>query len=645
MKRLSQILKRAVLLTAMLAVGIMAYADTTYYLLWGTNDDYTQFSSKGSVTASGSWTWTVGNLSSGQNYFFGVSTNNTPSSPAFISGSSASDKDIVDGGSFLSGKGPQNRNGKYYYRISLSSAQSSVTVNYNSSTGKYTIATAVASYTISTSGSNCTFYPERRSITAAGSGTFNVTPAAGYKLVSARLIEGGTGTIDRTDLGGATTETTITVTRPTATGTLTITTEVLTFNISATAGEYGTVSPDSQSSIAYNGSTSFTASPAEGYVINQASTTFSGTANVSYSGNTITLTNITEGGTLNVVFASNTDKTPVVNFGMLPVQGSPTDANDVMVSSYLINRFCETVTEVGFQWNTGNSFTSSTNNYPYSAHTGQYILPRTVASLASLQNGDSIKCTIPKSVFSSITAGTNLFFRAYVTTAKGTGYSDVVGIFYTPCLGLTSVELSPASAGLAAGYSVELSVVARGAGKSPVYTWYLDQADDKITAGTATAIEGATGSTYTYTMPNPAGSHSIKVKVSEAECGTSQWTHETAVSTGITATKKADITACTEPSFILAAGAEAITTTPWAATAIAVTSATGIDKYTWEVSPSNGVLTGTSDSGATFRADIISGDSTEYTVTFTAFANCSNAEVKVQKSVKVIVENDVEKCD
>ena len=82
----------------------------------------------------------------------------------------------------------------------------------------------VSTYTITTSGTNCSFSETSKAIAEGGSFDFVVTPNEGYKLVSANCTN---AECSPTDLGGATTATTITVSNPTSAGTLTVVTAAI----------------------------------------------------------------------------------------------------------------------------------------------------------------------------------------------------------------------------------------------------------------------------------------------------------------------------------------------------------------------------------------------------------------------------------
>ena len=122
--------------------------------------------------------------------------------------------------------------GSYYYpnknNYNLSTSQTTVKTS-GTNTGSLTLSNVSSytcggsSYTISTAsaGNHCTFSPTSRSISSSGNGTFTVTPTSGYKLVNASVTN---ATCSPENLGNATTATTITVSNPTAAGTLTVVT-------------------------------------------------------------------------------------------------------------------------------------------------------------------------------------------------------------------------------------------------------------------------------------------------------------------------------------------------------------------------------------------------------------------------------------
>lgn len=628
---------RFIMLTAMMMAASSAYAG---YLGFSVNNNqvwgWTTFYEMSGTTTQ-TYTLTGLDATGTTNYYMGFSTSAHYYDMTTVQDFTFTGNGYNEGNAALNNCGGEgNYKDKNFKFIWFKPNTSSVTVSYNTSTKVYTINQATTTYTVTTSISGGTISPPSATIAQGSNAEFTVTPQAGYDYSTytcpnATVVRNGNvfnvTPTDNTSLS------------------ITYTLRSLTVN-TAVSGSGGSIADGG--GVNYGSSKTIKATASDGYTLDRSNVSFSGTAEISYSvvsptETNITLSNVTESGTLTVAFAS--DQTPVVDFGAMPTQ----NVNAVAVGAYLVERYCNAVTEIGFEWNTSNDF-SSPNDFSYSDNPTAFTLSNSRANLAALKNGDEFSAIIPASEFSSITSGTNMFFRAYVKTSGDTGYSDVVGIFYNPCRGLTSVELIPTTVALPAGYEVTLQVVARGAGKSPTYTWYLDQSDANIGNGTATAISGITSDSYTYTMPSPVGSHHINVKVTEAECGTSQFTHENAVSVGITASKRADITACAEPQFTFEGESEGvipeITTTPWAATTIIVVPvADTYTDYEWDVEPANAVLTGKNKTSVVLRADVLGGESTTYTVTYTAKGACTGADVKVSKQQKVTVSKDHDKCN
>ena len=623
---------RFLMLAAMILVaGGMVQADT-YYVRWGTNADPSTWSNYVTASGSGTLTATLTGIPTDKNVYIGYSVNTSS-----YSGMNTSKEASVSSSCGSAGAQNYNVGSSRYFFIWAYCNTSSISVTVSTSTNAYTLASAATTYTVTASvaGGTSTISPTSTSIAEGSNADFTVTPQAGYEYnthscPNATVVRNGN----------------VFNVAPTANTSLSVTYTLrsltVTTSVSGTGGTIG-----DGGNVNYGNDLTIRATADENHSLDRSSVNFEGTANISYTVisstiTDITLSNVTEGGVLSVAFVS--EHNPVVDFGNQPTQSG----NTVNVGAYLVERYCSEVTAIGFEWNTSNDFTSP-NSFPYSGNESHFTLSNSRASLAALVNGDEFSAIIPESEFSSITSGTNMFYRAYVTTAEGTGYSDVVGFFYNPCKGLTSVDITPTTAQLPAGYEVTLQVVARGAGKSPAYTWYLDQSDANIEDGTATAISGATSDSYTYTMSSPAAAHHIKVKVAEGECGTSQFTHDDAVSVGITASKRADIEVCTEPTFNyegeVAGVIPEITTTPWAATEINIENDENYKDYEWDVKPANAVLTGKDKNSVVFRADVLSGESTTYTVTYTAKGDCSGASVEVKKQIEVTVEKDADICN
>lgn len=227
-----------ILTAAMLLAGGSAWA-TTYYLYGGNSNTVSSWSTTPLCTSESLSSFSItasGMLSSGDHYF-GVSTNSSGYSQGGTSKQILVEYRISMSGTHISAATGQTVTassncvyglGKYTLSGTATGLTIGLTQNgtYNTcgtSFPKYgfSITESSSSFTISTSGSNCTFDPTSRSIASGSSNTFTVTPASGYKLVSASVTN---ATCSPTDLGNATAATTITVSNPTAAGTLTVVT-------------------------------------------------------------------------------------------------------------------------------------------------------------------------------------------------------------------------------------------------------------------------------------------------------------------------------------------------------------------------------------------------------------------------------------
>lgn len=224
MKRLTNILKNMIadriiavtsLVSLMLCVSIVAQAD---YFMYSNNDDFTTWTDN-AVASGSSPTFSISfNATTGRNYFVAY----TGASANYANISTSTSVSVTNSGcSTCSNVQRQERgNPKRYYALFSVSSASTVTVTFNTSTLAYTVTTA-ASYTITGSGNHCTFDPTSQSIASGGSGTFTVTPEPGYRLVSASVTN---ASCLPENLENATTAKTVTVSNPTAAGTLTVVT-------------------------------------------------------------------------------------------------------------------------------------------------------------------------------------------------------------------------------------------------------------------------------------------------------------------------------------------------------------------------------------------------------------------------------------
>lgn len=402
-------LRAIVMLTAMLGISSGAWGVTTYYLLWGDNNNNpTSFVSKGSQSGTSTWTWNLSeSLASGRNYYFAVSTSSTYT--GIISGSGSSSSDIVDGSGITSSRDRQDywvSSTKYFfYRITLSSARTSLTISYSSSTGKYTISGAATTYDVATNPTGCTVSPESySSVTAGNSVSFTVTPTSGYTYVNATYSGGTSGDITETD----NTFSFI----PTGSGTFNVT-YALQYTVTPSISG-GTVSPSSPQTVANGSTVSFTVTPESGYTYSDA--TYSGTkTSLTRDGNVFTLAP-TSSGTLSIVYTGQS--APQVRIGEKP----RFDAEcGLTVGAYVAQRGCNNITQFTLYYSNIASFRSDAD-YKTSSK-------EVTASNPAINTNTNITLTATE-VEEVVSPGQILYLRVKGTNAQGSALSDVVPVKY-----------------------------------------------------------------------------------------------------------------------------------------------------------------------------------------------------------------------
>lgn len=515
----------------------------------------------------------------------------------------------------------------------VSGASYSINVEYTDDNNcTISISQTSSSYTVNAAAVNGLCDAASKQCIPGGSVTFTITPNEGYAYSS--YTYAGEEESSKVVRDGNT----YTVTPDADNQTLTVTFAAQTYTVTPSFNsDHCSVEPSAAQTVSYNGYKNFTVTPKSSYYLDKGNTKFSGNAKLEFEDNTIKLTEIKESGTLTIVCA--TSQTPVVYWAQYPVVG----VNAISLYGYLGERYCKTVEAAGFYWSTSPISDQTVRELVIAGTASDNIIPTTTTPVSDFVNGTNFLGSVDanNTTFAAITDPTVIYLVNYVKTSGGVGISDHVAVYYQPCKGMQSLTLSPAEASVAVGHSTDFSVVARSAGKSPVYAWYLDQTDTEIAGGTATAIEGANSDTYSYTMSSPAATHTLKVKVTD-QCGNVQWTHDSPVVEGVTATKRADITGCDTPSFDIAA--DKLTTTPWTARTISITNAQNYYSADWCVEPASAELSTLTKDWAVFRAPVESGTSTTYTITYTAKGACGNSTVEVSKSIEIKVQADSEDC-
>jgi len=593
-----------------LVVAMTLCAGTAFgaKMFYSTSNNPTSWSSSVTPTQDGAnFTATITGLTAGTQYYIALSTTDAYSG-VYYSDNTACSYVVNSGVQIINNVlqiGSQNYNtdGKRFQFIWLRPEGTSIVASYNNDTHVYTVSSGATMYTVSTSVTGGTISPTSASVPEGGNALFTVTPTEGYQYASHSI---SAGTAEAVREGN-----TFTVS-PTSNATLTVTYSAQTFIV--TAGVYdgpGSVSPTQMQNVAYGSSIDFNVVTEDGYYVDQERTTYTGSAEKVFTQGKISLENIKSAGELKVYFKS--DQKPVVYVGAYPTQGTGSNANYVNLEGYLSDRHCLAVSAAGFYWKGSKDITLAEVESAISGSSSKIIsassTPSTAGTSFSRLNYDL-----------QLQQNQEVFIVAYATAGGNTNISKVIGFKYQPCSGIEGVTITPSEASLPAGYSTTFSAVARSAGKSPVYAWY----DNDV------LIAGQTGQTLTYTMEDPAASHTIKVAVSEADCGSSK-------------EATATLSTCAAPTVSLAASKSS--DTPWQPITISATvenSSAG----TWSVTPEAelNIVEVADVPTAILNATVLSGEQTVYTVTYTAGSQCENSDVKVSDSVQITIVKDHEDC-
>jgi hypothetical protein len=185
----------------------------------------------------------------------------------------------------------------YYFRVKSTDGNGNTSVNDNNGMG-YTFTTAVAYNITATAGANGTVTPS--GVTSVQSGlnqTYTITPNTGYALATL-TVDGST----------VTSATTYTFTNVTATHTIAATFTLLSFNVTASTGANGTVTPSGVTAVNYGANQTYTITPNSGYSV--ATLTVDGVSIAAAT--TYTFTNVTATHTIAATFTKSLDTIPPV---------------------------------------------------------------------------------------------------------------------------------------------------------------------------------------------------------------------------------------------------------------------------------------------------------------------------------------------
>ena len=312
-----------------------------------------------------------------------------------------------------------------------------------------------------------------------------------------------------------------------------------------------------------------------------------------------------------------TGDAPKVYWAQYPEMG----VNQVSMFGYLVKRDCNTITDAGFYWSTSHINTEAAKTAIAAGGTN-YIIhatsPATIRNLVAGQVFSAESATLVPALSESKT----IYMVNYAKTDEGgIGISDEVALSYDFCKGMSAddVTLNQTSLSLPQDYKFTFEVTARNAGKHPIYVW----------KDGSTVIDGATGNTLEYTMPD-ASEHNISVTVT-GHCGEAF-------------TKTATVSSCYAPTITFTSETSA---TPWIDVPVQFTVA-NVSSAEWSVAPDADLSTLTKDGNTysgKFRGGVNSGDSTNYDITVTAKSSCSNSGIEITGVHKIEVTKDTEQCD
>lgn len=403
MKRLSQILKHAALLTAVLLTGSNAWA--TYGLTGSScmgldGSSITYFTSNQysfTASCSGSQWFRLYNGS--------ISDANSCKLGSLSSGSTAS----------LSTSYATTQPGStFQYNLEITKG---ATYTFTMSGSTLTITTSAASYTVTPSGVGCTLSPAgAQSVTSGNSVTFTATPTSSYVYSTATYS--GTKSGDISKSGNSFTLT------PTSSGTLTVTYVAPAASYTITTSGTNCSFNETSKSIVSGGSFDFVVTPNEGYKITNiavTNATASPSGSVNYTtATTINVSNPTANGTLTITTAAvSANRAPTVRIGAKPSVGADCG---LTTYAYFAQRGCANITNVTLYYSNSRAFRIDGKN-------------RTASKSKSVSNpaiNTSTTVTLTSAEISeAVNPGETLYLRFTATNANGTStYSDILPIKY-----------------------------------------------------------------------------------------------------------------------------------------------------------------------------------------------------------------------
>ncbi|MFA6177638.1 MAG: immunoglobulin-like domain-containing protein, partial [Candidatus Paceibacterota bacterium] len=185
----------------------------------------------------------------------------------------------------------------YYFKVQSTDGNGNTSTNDNDGVG-YPFTTADAFNITSSAGSNGTISPSGvTSVQTGANQIYTITPSAGYTI--------GTLTVDGSVIAN---DSTYTFTNVLATHTIDVTFVLNTYDITATAGENGTITPSGVTSVTSGADQAYTITPDAGYGV--ATLTVDGISLA--AAESYTFTNVVATHTIAATFAQDIDTTPPV---------------------------------------------------------------------------------------------------------------------------------------------------------------------------------------------------------------------------------------------------------------------------------------------------------------------------------------------
>lgn len=338
-------------------------------------------------------------------------------------------------------------------------------------------------YTITVNaGANGSISPGTSStITAGSTPLYTITPATGYH-VSTVTVDG-----NNVSVTGAEAEKTYTFSAVNSDMTLAATFAIDVFNVVASAGANGTISPTGTTGVSWGGSVEYTFTPASGYRV--ASVVINGVSQ-SWTQNTYTFTNVQANKTIEVTF------TPITYTVTVNLTGSGTSSTA-----------------------TGSVNYGATPEYTFTPASGFRIVAATVGGVDIMSSlvtvsGETKKYTFP-AIYADKTIAITFSDKYAITVSAGANGGISPATDYNVVGGTTPAYVVTPSTGYHVasitvdGSAVDLTTGVTGAGKAKTYTFGSISGDHTISATFAIDTFDLVATTSANGTISPSGTTTV----------------------------------------------------------------------------------------------------------------------------------------